>query len=256
MIDIDYELTNRYFNPTPKSDPTSTNTGGGCWTFIVCLILGFIGFAAITASVESFLQDKDFAVGFIILLMAVGLLAFPFFKVKSLVYLLLKPKSLEKEVEKKIEKKVTLEDIQKEIEKVKQELPSMAAQKLGIELEACSAIEPVILSFVIFTDARILTVKNTHDNFPSTHCLVVLLFSDSQVFCYRYTFSLTHDKSYDSMDEYFYKDIVSFKTDEKRDFLEFSIVTNGGTSFTANVEKIHEEKIQKMRKLLREKKQN
>lgn len=251
MINIDYELTNRYFTPTQT--PTEPESSG-CWTFIACLILGFIGFAAITASVELFLQDKDFGGGIFTLLIAIGLLAFPFFKVKSLIF---KPKKLEKkELEKKVEKKVTREDIQKEIDKVKHELPSMAAQKLGITLEDCSAIEPVILSFVIFTDARILTVKNTHDNFPSTHCLVVLLFSDSQVFCYRYTFSLTHDKSYDSMDEYFYKDIVSFKTDEKRDFLEFSIVTNGGTSFTANVEKIHEEKIQKMRKLLREKKQN
>ncbi len=251
MIDIDYELTNRYF--TPITTPTEPESNG-CGTFIACLILGFIGFAAITASVETFLQDKDFAVGFIILLMAMGLLAFPFFKIKSLIF---KPKKLEKkEVEKKVEKDVSFEDVWKEIDKIKEELPSIAAQKLGIKLEDCSAIEPVILSFSVFKDECIITTTKRIDNFPSTHCLVTLLFSDSQLFCYRYTFSLTHDKSYDSMDEYFYKDIVSFKTAENKDFLEFSIITNGGTSFTANVEKIHEEKIQKMKQLLREKKQN
>lgn len=251
MIDIDYELTNMYF--TPALTPTESESNG-CGTFIVCLILSFIGFAAITASVELFLQDKDFGAGIFTLLIAIGLFVFPFFKIKNLIC---KPKKLEKkELEKKVEKEVTFEDIWKEIEKVKEELPSIAAQKLGIKLEDCSTIEPVILSFSVFKDECIITTTKRTDNFPSTHCLVTLLFSDSQLFCYRYTFSLTHDKSYDSMDEYFYKDIVSFKTAENKEFLEFSIITNGGTSFTANVEKIHEEKIQKMKQLLREKKQN
>jgi hypothetical protein len=171
-------------------------------------------------------------------------MAFPFFAFKN--YITTKQK----------EKKVTLADILGEIEKVKQEIPSIAAKKLGVKLEDCNATEPIILQFTETTDSRIETIINTDDNFPSTHRLVVLLFSDSQVFCYRYVFSLLRDEFYDSMDEYFFKDIVSFQLEDKNDFLEFAIVTNGGTSFTANIYKEDEEKVQKMRQLLREKKQS
>ncbi|MBD5401767.1 hypothetical protein HDR58_03045 [bacterium] len=222
---IDYDITNRYFAPS--------SVGCGC----ICLILAIIGVCAFFPAI-GLLKDNDFGAGIFTLLISFGSLAITYFWFKNL------------------NEKPTLNDIYQEIYKVKGKMLSLATQKLGVNLEDCNVIEPVILSLKKSSDSRISKYEmNEDDNFPSNHRFVVLLFSDNQVFVYDYTFSLIIKESYDSTSEYFYRDIVNFNTDNTEDSLKFSIITSGGTSFTADISKDDEEKIQKMRQLLRKKKQ-
>ena len=164
-----------------------------------------------------------------------------------------------------------LSDVLEEINtKIKSEILDKATNALGIDIEQCNVIDPVIMSGDAYSNNFTQFRYHAGDDFTSNHRFLVLLFSENQVFYYDYTFSLISDEENVTSGEFFYRDVVAFKTESKTmelaiggnnrhnlrkaSKLTFSLMTTGGNAFETPINKSDEEKIQGMRQLLREKK--
>ena len=164
-----------------------------------------------------------------------------------------------------------LSDVLEEIDtKIRPEILEKATNALGIDIEQCKVIDPVIMSGDAYANNFTQFKYHAGDDFTSNHRFLVLLFSETQVFYYDYTFSLISDEKKTTSGEFFYRDVVAFKIDSKTIELElnvnnakqlhkaskttFSLMTTGGNAFETPINKEDEAKIQGMRQLLREKK--
>nr|MCR5260352.1 hypothetical protein [Candidatus Gastranaerophilales bacterium] len=164
----------------------------------------------------------------------------------------------------------------KNLSEVKQEIKNsigkriinQATNALGIDIEQCKLIKPVIMHGDAYSNIFNQYAYNMKDDFTSNYSFLVLLFSENQLFYYIYTFSLISDEENITSGEFFYKDVVAFKTESKKveitlmnntktiskTKIKFTLMTTGGNAFEMIIKKKDEEKIQGMRQLLREKK--
>ena len=86
-----------------------------------------------------------------------------------------------------------------------------ALDKHGLDISQVSEIPPVLFEGYVFDKSW---SKKGSDNLwrSSRYQTSCILFSDSQVYFYQYTFNLDDVSKKESTDEYFYKDIVNFST--------------------------------------------
>jgi len=100
-----------------------------------------------------------------------------------------------------------------------------ALDRLGIDIEQVSEIEPVRLEGFNFTKQRI---KRGADNIlrSSGYQITWLFFSSDQVYAYQYVFALDDDVKNIRTEEYFYRDITNFST--KTNTVEYNKTTPGG----------------------------
>ncbi|WP_040952026.1 hypothetical protein [Gorillibacterium massiliense] len=147
-----------------------------------------------------------------------------------------------------------------------------ALGKLGVDEDEVKLIDPIVIAGPSHkTISTPVWHKHGKDGFwrSSNYETVILYFSEKQVYCYTYRFSIIGNEKNESTDEYFYKDIVSVSTSsENKEFRnangriqpvkyeEFKLTTSGGTSITCTIKDAGsvEKSIQGMKQLLREKK--
>jgi hypothetical protein len=147
-----------------------------------------------------------------------------------------------------------------------------AFNKLGIDEDQVKIIDPILIGGSSHKDI-ITSVKHKKGKDSrwrsSNYEAVLLFFSEQQVYCYTYRFSIIANEKNESTDEYFYKDIVSVSTssdnvtfkdssgiDTTINYEEFKLTTSGGTSIRCSMKDhgVVEKSIQGMKQLLREKK--
>jgi multisubunit Na+/H+ antiporter MnhC subunit len=147
-----------------------------------------------------------------------------------------------------------------------------ALSKLGVDEEQVSMVEPIIVEGFAhkgFVAPVLHTLGKDRQWRSSVYETIMLFFSEQQVYCYWYRFSIIANEKSEGTDEYFYKDIVSVATSSdnitfkdvkgrtfKVNFEEFKLTTSGGTSITCSIQNHEtlEGSIQGMKQLLREKK--
>ena len=154
---------------------------------------------------------------------------------------------------------------------LKSDLESMALKKLDIDKSQVLEVEPIVFDGYYYrelktSEPRIKKCSIDSKERSSHYNAVMFFFSEDQVYCYQLRYSLLKDVKQESTDELFYRDIVSVATtsDTVRygnnfaiSFEEFTLTTSGGTKMEATVTDTEtaERSIQKMRELLRRKKQ-
>lgn len=161
-------------------------------------------------------------------------------------------------------------DVSDEIKKVRECILDEALNELGIDQEQCNKIPPVIMDNKYFGQCFESFAYREDTNIPSEWQVVVLLFSEEQVYYFQYIFSLISDANLKNSAEYFYKDIVGFNMNSVKEnvtykengteivknisYQSFSLRTSGGDAFSICINDADKNKIQGMRNLLREKK--
>jgi uncharacterized membrane protein len=103
-----------------------------------------------------------------------------------------------------------------------------ALNKLGLDEDQIKVAEPVVVSgFNYPEDSMDVLFRVGKDGVwrSSEYEVTVFFFSEQQVHCFERKFSLIKDESFDSSDEYFYRDIVSVSTAQGK-----SKVTVGGNA--------------------------
>jgi hypothetical protein len=162
-----------------------------------------------------------------------------------------------------------------------------ALNKLGLDEDEIKVADPIIVSGYNFpqdiTDVMFRIGKDGTWR-SSQYGVTVFFFTDQQVHCYERTFSLLKDESFNSTDEYFYRDIVSVSVAQGKSkvlvgkptfaasrqqlqgiyktvsYEYFKLTTSGGTSIEAVFQKSEtasiERSIAAMRNLLKAKKQS
>ena len=226
MSKIDYKIAKQYFSGSAKV---------ACGLCLIITIIFIIGI---------FTSGEEGRISCIIFTLVFGLLTF--FSAKGI-----------KE----------LSDVLEEINnKIRPDILNQALNSLGLDIEQCNIIDPVIMGEDAYSNIFSNFSYNAEDDFTSNHRFLVLLFSENQLLYYNYTFSLISDEENIISGEFFYKDIVGFKIENKEFEFEkegkifkvskqtFTLMTTGGTAFETPINKSDEEKIQGMRQLLREKK--
>ena len=163
--------------------------------------------------------------------------------------------------------KANINNIAHEIQKIRNTIKQKAIDELGIDIEECQEIDPVILEFKEYSaDYFSDFVYKPEDDMPSNYRFMVLFFSENQMYYYDYICSLLNDENSFNTGEYFYRDIVAFNTQHKKEeftyngqryskqYQIFRLKTTGGEAFTTYINRDDERSIQGMRQLLREKK--
>ena len=161
--------------------------------------------------------------------------------------------------------KVSDAEYDKAVQLVLEFLKEQALEKLGVDEDEVSEIEPILFGGYDFSNYTLS--KQGKDGIWRTnkYKVVYLFFSQNEVHCYTLEFSTSESKSIESTDVYFYKDVVSVSTCSKSVKIEgkeyehemFKLVTAGGTVLEVSlkdVEKNSRNSINAMRQLLREKK--
>ena len=143
-------------------------------------------------------------------------------------------------------------------------LKEQALEKLGVDEDEVSEIEPILFGGYDFSNYTLS--KQGKDGIWRTNKyeVVYLFFSQNEVHCYTLEFSTSESKSIESTDVYFYKDVVSVSTCSKSVKIEgyeyehemFKLVTAGGTVLEVSLKDVENSRnsINAMRQLLREKK--
>ncbi|NQT60760.1 MAG: hypothetical protein HQ557_17445 [Bacteroidetes bacterium] len=92
------------------------------------------------------------------------------------------------------------------------DLKNRALNKIGLDKSQVKEIDPVNFSYFLHDDTNY--AKKGKDNIwrSSKYQSTWLFFSDTQVYVYQNTFSLTDDAKKEKTEEYFYKDITNFST--------------------------------------------
>ena len=151
-------------------------------------------------------------------------------------------------------------------------IQNQALQRLGLDADDVKEIAPIVFDGFYYDNIyQGVQYKVGKDNVfrASNYEGVVFFFSANQVYCYTYRFSLiNNNETYNSTDEYFYKDIVSASTEtisvsynvngvsQPRGVEKFKLSTSGGTSISAAMRRSAdtERSINGMKSLLRSKK--
>lgn len=163
--------------------------------------------------------------------------------------------------------KTNVSAVNQEIKKTKATIISEAIDELGIDPDECKVIKPVTLEYKVYEPSFFNSyIYKEEDDMPSNRKILVLCFSENQIFYYDYTFSLISNENVKNTGEFFYRDIVGFNIQSKkeiftyrnqnytRNYQIFTLKTTGGDDFSIGINKEDENKIQGMRQLLREKK--
>lgn len=164
-----------------------------------------------------------------------------------------------------LRKKVSDAEYDKAVQSVLEFLKEQALEKLGVDEDEVSEIEPILFGGYDYSNYTLS--KQGEDGIWRTNKyeVVYLFFSQNEVHCYTLEFSTSESKSIESTDVYFYKDVVSVSTCSKSvkiggyeyEYEMFKLVTAGGTVLEVSlkdVEKNSRNSINAMRQLLREKK--
>jgi hypothetical protein len=150
-------------------------------------------------------------------------------------------------------------------------LKSKALKKLGIDEEQVQEIAPIKFNgydYKNLVGSEPKHIKGEDGRIRSSHYnAVIFFFSAEQVYCYQLRLSLwEEDRTQETTEEYFYRDIVSVSTNSEPIIFEdfkipfnteyFKLTTTGGTYMQAYVFDMGdaERSIQSMRQLLRNKK--
>jgi hypothetical protein len=92
---------------------------------------------------------------------------------------------------------------------------SLALDALGVDEDQVQEIDPVCFQGFDFDfDPKYLYFSN-NGAFSSVYEVTWIFFGTEQVYVYRHLFDTTDDTSVDQTEEYFYKDIISFTTENK-----------------------------------------
>lgn len=161
--------------------------------------------------------------------------------------------------------KVSDAEYDKAVQLVLEFLKEQALEKLGVDEDEVSEIEPILFGGYDYSNYTLS--KQGEDGIWRTNKyeVVYLFFSQNEVHCYTLEFSTSESKTRESTDVYFYKDVVSVSTCSKSEkILEgyeyehemFKLVTAGGTALEVSLTDVENSRnsINAMRQLLREKK--
>ena len=229
---INYETTHRYFYPqmTPGIAAILALTIGA----LVGILIGNM-FSA---------PEVGFIIGIITFVITFGVLMY-----------------------KEAKSKPRYHDIEEMLKKAKEEVLEQAIEELGLDADSVNVAKPIALEYKVYENCFSAYAYNEEDSMPSNYGFLVILFSENQMYFYKYIFSLISNSQYDTnTGEYFYRDIVAFNTKSKKVTVsvnqgtrtlyctEFSVTTSGGAAFETYINKEDEKKVQGMRQLLREKK--
>lgn len=169
-------------------------------------------------------------------------------------------------------KESIVSDIQydSEVAKNLENIEERALNKLGVDKDEVSEIEPINISGFKYQGCS--RVKRGDDKFFRTDVYesVTLFFSQNEVHCYKLNYNTLEKKQTESTDVYFYQDIVSVSTasqetevtdsitmeKETVNYESFDLRTAGGTSLSVAIrdQDQAQRSINAMRALLREKK--
>jgi len=162
-------------------------------------------------------------------------------------------------------------DQQCQDEAVGAKIKERALLKLGIDEDQVKEIDPIFFDGYTFNKLWNPYFKKEEEKWRSSNYeAAAFFFSSEQVYCYKYTFSLTEDSKKETTEEYFYKDIVAAATasdeftlpsaptikPETINFEHFRLTTSGGTSISASFRDMEyaAKSINGMKQLLRQKK--
>ena len=164
-----------------------------------------------------------------------------------------------------LRKKVSDAEYDKAVQSVLEFLKEQALEKLGVDEDEVSEIEPILFGGYDYSDYTLS--KQGKDGIWRTNKyeVVYLFFSQNEVHCYTLEFSTSESKTRESTDVYFYKDVVSVSTCSKSVKIHegyeyehemFKLVTAGGTVLEVSLTDVENSRnsINAMRQLLREKK--
>ncbi len=162
--------------------------------------------------------------------------------------------------------KPKLEDVEKQIERVEAKIIRQALDRLGLDIEDCKEIDPILIQYKEYLNSFNNFMYNPKDDMPSNYKFLIIFCTEEQVYYYDYVFSLISNEYSENTGEYFYRDIVALNTQNQkteftyegrnyvRNLQSVSLSTAGGNAFTTAINKDDERAIQGMRQLLREKK--
>ena len=100
-------------------------------------------------------------------------------------------------------------------EKAKSFTKSVALDALGVDEDQVQEIEPVCFQGFDFDFEPSYLYYSNNGVFSSVFEVTWMFFGTDQVYVYRHLFDTTDDTSVDQTEEYFYKDIISFTTENK-----------------------------------------
>lgn len=145
-------------------------------------------------------------------------------------------------------------------------LKARAMKKLAIDETEVSEIAPIAFSGYVYDNALIKKGKDGKYR-SNKYQAVMFFFSDNELYCFTYNFSLTESGERESTDVYFYKDIVSVSTQTDGTALSklkssrfnresFMLTTVGGTQICCSVIDLEgaQRSINGMRSLIKSKK--
>ncbi len=142
-----------------------------------------------------------------------------------------------------------------------------AMSKIGLDEDEISEISPAMFEGFIFKNAY---AKKRADGrwVSSSYQVSWVFFSSTQIYIYRSTFNMDEDKTNESTDEFFYKDVTSFSTSTETETAhglgtdKFEVETNKffmvvpGDKLSVSMDGVKDSEaiIQAMKQKLREKK--
>lgn len=85
-----------------------------------------------------------------------------------------------------------------------------ALNKIGLELEQVSVIDPVHFEGYVFDDRSYAKWGKDRTWRSSKYQISWIFFSETQVYIYQYTFNMDEDGKVEKTEEYFYQDITNF----------------------------------------------
>lgn len=148
------------------------------------------------------------------------------------------------------------------------DMKARALRKLGVDEDEVKEIAPITFDGYVYNKALIKEGKDGKYR-SNKYQAVMFFFSDNEVHCFTYDFSITESSQRESTDVYFYKDIVSVSTQTEGteysvgkgkssqfDYEYFKLTTTGGTSISCSVRNIDDAQrsINGMRSLIKSKK--
>lgn len=148
------------------------------------------------------------------------------------------------------------------------DMKTRALRKLGVDEDEVSEIAPITFDGYVYNKALVKQGKDGKYR-SNKYQAVMFFFSNNEVHCFTYDFSITESSQRESTDVYFYKDIVSVSTQTEGteysvgkgkssqfDYEYFKLTTTGGTSISCAVRNIDDAQrsINGMRSLIKNKK--
>lgn len=116
-----------------------------------------------------------------------------------------------------------------------QDFKKNALNKFGLDEDQVQEIPPVHFEGYVFNREKAYVKKGKDDLYRSSlYQITWILFSDTQVYFYQYTFNTDENTKSETADEYFYKDITNFSHATTTD--EYTYYDKNGKKQIGNVE--------------------